>query len=529
MVAPSCVALCLRDVCAPCPIAGCAEPDARRPLSSLFLKLCLHDVALLQYTVLCMRNQVMSAMGNEYIELSPAVCRLWAKSDDGINEEWLPLFVHMIDVAHAARMLWDRWVPLGVKDVISREMGCDRDFAKRITILLAGLHDLGKAVPAFQAQPLHHGGMLVENLFVTELKRRGFGFPSASVVSANTVPRHAWCSAAFYLRYLSGLPTCGGAESRSAASSLAIILALHHGSTPNEPIRPRALNRYATALGANDSAWVDARLELIGLIERIAGLREGDYDRIRSLNRIGTAGIPANVGVLLTGICIMADWLASNRDFFPLLPIIPSTSAGRSLQNGKVSVADLEARAQDAFDVIDILPPWRGQPGSFVNISEGFAMRFGLPAQASPRPVQIDAVELARSVSHAGLMIIEAPMGEGKTEAALAVAEIFAAQSGRGGVAVALPTMATTDAMFGRVRKWLDGLPQPKGAETRSIYLAHGKSRLNDGVPRVCGDDPATEAAKTDAGNVFPAYAGMILPPLGAHDLRDACSPRMRG
>lgn len=416
----------------------------------------------------------------EYIELSPTASRLWAKSDGGLNEEWLPLFLHMIDAAHVARMLWDCWVPLGVKDTIARAMGVDCDFAKRVTVLLAGLHDLGKAVPAFQAQPLRHGGVLVENPFIMDLKRRGFGFPQDGEATSNTVPRHAWCSAAFYLRYLHGLPACGSREMKSAAASLATILALHHGSTPNEPVRSRTLNQYASKLGTKDPAWIDARLELIALIERIAGIQEGDYIRILSSNGMGTAGVPANVGVLLTGICIMADWLASNRDFFPLLPMIPSTSAGRALQNGRASLADLEARARDAFDVIDILPPWCGQCGSFLNISDDFAVRFGLPAQASPRPVQIDAVELARSASRGGLMIIEAPMGEGKTEAALAVAEIFAAQSGRGGVAVALPTMATTDAMFGRVHKWLDGLSQPDGTEARSIYLAHGKSRLND-------------------------------------------------
>ena len=416
----------------------------------------------------------------EYIELSPAASRLWAKSDDGLNEEWLPLFLHMIDAAHVAGMLWDCWVPLGVKDTIARAMGVDCDFAKRVTVLLAGLHDLGKAVPAFQAQPLRHGGVLIENLFIRGLKRRGFGFPQDSDAASNTVPRHAWCSAALYLSYLHGLPACGSREMKSAAASLATILALHHGSTPNEPVRPRILKQYASKLGTKEPAWIDARLELIALIERIAGIQEGDYIRILSSNGMGTAGVPANVGVLLTGICIMADWLASNRDFFPLLPMIPSTSAGRALQNGRASLADLEARAQEAFDVIDILPPWCGQRGSFLNISDDFADRFGLPAQASPRPVQIDAVELARSASYGGLMIIEAPMGEGKTEAALAVAEVFAAQSGRGGVAVALPTMATTDAMFGRVHKWLDGLPQPDGTEARSIYLAHGKSRLND-------------------------------------------------
>ncbi len=68
-------------------------------------------------------------------------------------------------------------------------------------------------------------------------------------------------------------------------------------------------------------------------------------------------------------------------------------------------------------------------------------------------------------------------MGEGKTEAALAVAEIFAERSGAGGCFVALPTMATSDAMFSRVRAWIDRLPTQ--GETRSLFLAHGKASLN--------------------------------------------------
>ena len=59
-----------------------------------------------------MRKRVVLVIDEEYIELSTAASRLWAKSDDGLNEEWLPLFLHMIDAAHVAGMLWDCWVPV---------------------------------------------------------------------------------------------------------------------------------------------------------------------------------------------------------------------------------------------------------------------------------------------------------------------------------------------------------------------------------------------------------------------------------
>jgi CRISPR-associated helicase Cas3 len=68
-------------------------------------------------------------------------------------------------------------------------------------------------------------------------------------------------------------------------------------------------------------------------------------------------------------------------------------------------------------------------------------------------------------------------MGTGKTEAALLAAEVLAARFGCGGVYFALPTMATSDAMFRRVADWIGNLD---GIGVMSTYLAHGKAGLND-------------------------------------------------
>jgi CRISPR system Cascade subunit CasA len=76
-----------------------------------------------------------------------------------------------------------------------------------------------------------------------------------------------------------------------------------------------------------------------------------------------------------------------------------------------------------------------------------------------------------------GLLIVEAPMGEGKTEAALAAAEVLAARSGAGGVLISLPTRATSDGMFPRLLAWLEHLPVDG---PRSVVLAHAKAALND-------------------------------------------------
>jgi CRISPR-associated endonuclease/helicase Cas3 len=75
-----------------------------------------------------------------------------------------------------------------------------------------------------------------------------------------------------------------------------------------------------------------------------------------------------------------------------------------------------------------------------------------------------------------GLMIIEAPMGEGKTKAALLAAEILAARFGMDGVFVGMPTQATCDPMFSIVRRWLAGLDTTLADQ---VALLHGKRRFN--------------------------------------------------
>src|SRR5690606_16981762 len=70
-----------------------------------------------------------------------------------------------------------------------------------------------------------------------------------------------------------------------------------------------------------------------------------------------------------------------------------------------------------------------------------------------------------------GLVVIEAPMGEGKTEAAF-----FATlqSSTAGGTYFGLPTQATSDAMHGRLARFVSR----HASRDVSMSLAHGAARL---------------------------------------------------
>lgn len=88
-------------------------------------------------------------------------------------------------------------------------------------------------------------------------------------------------------------------------------------------------------------------------------------------------------------------------------------------------------------------------------------------------------------------------MGRGKTEAALVMAEALAQQTGRTGVFFALPTQATSNAVFTRFRRWTAAL-ETTGAG--SIRLAHGKAYLFE-------DNQALSQGGKDAGTAQPEGA----------------------
>jgi CRISPR-associated endonuclease/helicase Cas3 len=87
--------------------------------------------------------------------MDPALGLLWAKSDttDGHGIAPLPhlLLGHMIDTAQVAGVLWDEHIAESVKRLVRSSIagGSDKN-ARQLVQFLAGVHDLGKASPAFQ-------------------------------------------------------------------------------------------------------------------------------------------------------------------------------------------------------------------------------------------------------------------------------------------------------------------------------------------------------------------------------------------
>ena len=240
---------------------------------------------------------------------------------------------------------------------------------------------------------------------------------------------------------------------------------------------------------AGDGPWEKVQAELIGMCRSASGLTDDN------LHHLSAVCLLAPIASLLTGFVIMCDWIASNQEYFPLTAggAFQSTNDSGTSRDFRDSDADdgnsariprsraeEERRVDTAWRALDFPASWGEAQSELPPGDELFRLRFAFPEGAKARPVQEGAVELARTLDDPGMFVIEAPMGEGKTEAALAAAEVLAVRFGMGGICISLPTMATTDAMFGRVHEWLKKLPSPQGRKARGIFLAHGKAQLNE-------------------------------------------------
>ena len=377
---------------------------------------------------------------------SMCVSVLWAKkSKEG--SYWLPLTVHLKDTAEVAKKLWSKWVPENVKQVIAASIGGSVHDAKMFFIFLAMAHDIGKATPVFQAKRNFKTPDLDKRIY-ERLLQGGFKVKeNREEYSEYEKTPHALASQ-LLLEESKNL----GLSDANLCRNAAVILGAHHGKPPNDGY-PEVLGSYRIYFGCGVKAWINAQRELIRL-----ALEHGGY---KSLADVPRPTVPGQV--LLSGLLIMADWIASDENKFPLVPLdCPSK-------------IDSVKRAQDGWEQLNL--PDRWIPFN-IRYDEGL-YRDRFHHFSTPNEMQKAALQAANIISKPGIMVIEAPMGLGKTEAALVVAEIFRDKNDSGGVFFALPTQATSDGIFPRLQAWIENLDFDSD-EKHSINLVHGKAQFND-------------------------------------------------
>ncbi len=301
---------------------------------------------------------------------------------------------------------------------------------RELFAFLCGVHDVGKATPLFQGRIPALGSAV-----------QASGLTWGRISASNSAWHHSRASAAI-LRKVAG----EAGWRRDAVDWTWPILAGHHGRVP-----PVALVKPPSDTDDHGRTreWDAAQTRLVELVAGAAGFA--------SVGDAAPTGTPSRGDQLtFAGLLIMADWLASNEIVFP--PVSNPMQVGMELAR---------RRAPRAWRALSLGNGWAARPANGVDL---VADRFGV----QPRPVQQATVGLASDVPGSGLLVIEAPMGEGKTEAALGAAEVLAARFGMHGLFVGMPTQATSDPMFERVLSWA-----ASAAIDSNVALLHGKRMFN--------------------------------------------------
>ncbi|WP_407356502.1 CRISPR-associated helicase Cas3' [Methanolobus sp. WCC5] len=181
---------------------------------------------------------------------------------------------------------------------------------------------------------------------------------------------------------------------------------------------------------------------------------------------------------LIAGIVIVSDWIGSSNEHFKYL--------SESIPLEKYWNEHALPSAEKALTDSGILP----SPISLVS-----EMKVLFPEIEVPSPMQ-EYASACPVVNHAQLFILEDATGSGKTESSLCLAHRIMVQGTANGIYFGLPTMATSNAMYGRLTNLYNNMYEPDSYP--SLVLAHGQSYLSGAFSKSIG----VKGSENDMGNV---------------------------
>lgn len=365
-----------------------------------------------------------------------SLLRLWGKT--GKNEmDFHPALYHMFDVGyvslHLLKMPQSIW-----RGILARAFNTDADTLADWFPWLVALHDIGKISVPFQAQNFSQRA---------RLEREGFSFgqwkPKDKI--------HHTDIGRIFLKYEFDETDLSPLQQSGLHEAWFEMIGGHHGTFAGLSGRTGSLSRINKHLKSFQvpDEWIQFRHQADQILRSFFLLKiPGQWPEPENIS----AAIMA-----LTGFTILCDWLGSDERYFtPYSDMDISEYAPISCNQAKKAIEDagfLHINRSEA-------------PVAF---SELFSDRI------PPRPLQQSIDEIPDEIlQQPCLAIIEAPTGEGKTEAALALAHRIAQYSGTDALYCALPTQATSNQMFQRLQKHLQ---QRLGLQVQ-VKLIHGQAFL---------------------------------------------------
>lgn len=418
---------------------------------------------------------------------TPTTALFWAKTGNNHSPtHGLSLVQHMLDAGSVAARLWDTWLAPGLQRRFSEHLHLSMEDTRALVCWLAATHDMGKATPEFTCQYDRQENNEYFSAYRKRIRQAKFDLPhNLTVPDKSGVHPHNKYSQSI-LTHLLTLPNNVEGMPSDIAVTLASISGAHHGIPAGYFLNPPERN--ILILEQLSPQWHAVWQELYDItVERF-----GATSALQQLAEHGHP-IPVAVQFCITGFVIMSDWIASNPDFFPM---------------GTFGSAEQEQRARIGWQALGLEQRWTAALDTSPDTpaADLYASRFGW-SNPTLHPMQEVVVEAARSMQSGGMMCIEAPMGQGKTEAGLIAAEFLAQATGRTGVAFAAPTQATSNALFDRVTEWVkyqtNNVAQEHGEPVKphSMFLGHSKNRFNKSYEELAHVQTFDEQLYPEHGN----------------------------
>ncbi|REE61424.1 CRISPR-associated Cas3 family helicase [Streptomyces sp. 3212.3] len=376
-----------------------------------------------------------------------------------------PLVRHLLDTAAMAVHLWDVYLSENQRRAIASSLTCSFEQARGVVALCAGLHDIGK-ISGFQFCSRHGKDHLSET-FLADVGKIGVERVSHDV---------AGMQAASAVLEALGFEDAGEG---SAVRRIAEIVGGHHGRFYRNDYRRNAQWAVQELLGGR--TWALQRQLHAQAVHRL--LREPKVPD----------AFGAGVAVLVTGVVILADWLVSQGDYV----------RGRQRR--------LEGSLEDHFlrsqaDAPALLRDAGLEPVELAY--QGFSQSYGI--DGAPNPLQRSVMEelpaAAKDGRKGGILLVTAAPGDGKSETALEAVRVLSQIFHTRGYAFLLPTMATSDQMYGRVA----GSLRRQAAQGAGLTLTHSMAWLNTAYTDedleggsevlVCDGDENRASARSEAG-----------------------------
>lgn len=368
-----------------------------------------------------------------------------------------PVLHHLLDVSAVALVFLRNQSARLARE--AKLVSMEPNAYANLMAFLAGLHDLGKFTRNFQAKR-------------AELWPEVLGeYPGSSIAG----PSH-WCATGLMLqtknlnaRFRVLFPELDGYDTCIVAA-----IAGHHGRPPPAEDTDKSAKEALRRGIWLDQQCLDAALFSFETLARLTAAAPAP-----SLD-------PDSAPLFswrLAGLITLADWIGSDADYFgPTAIDTPLEDYWRHAQ--RCAQSSLTAKG---------LRPLSAATAISLNT---IAPR----AATSPRPMQRLAEDVALAKGPQ-LFVIEDATGSGKTEAAVLLAMRMITTGLGEGIYVALPTMATANAMHARLADMSDKLFETNDRIRRpSLILSHGKSILAGALAEL-GARPAGDGEETTAAS----------------------------